>query len=235
MFNPNPSIEAVALHDGHECLVIDNALTSPRDWRAWAVEHHEHFAPSVHAYPGIEIWLALEATPYYMEFFGRHIRNRLGARRTVQAHNRMSLLTRQPHELIARQWSCHRDDRGMLPGECMIASVIYLFEDPALGGTSFYRPRRSCEDTESLVDQAVNLDDASFARRHPEIAQGYLVDSNDWFERVATIPARWNRAIFYDGGIYHSSDTRVPERLSADPAIGRLTMNGFAVCRRKAG
>jgi hypothetical protein len=33
--------------------------------------------------------------------------------------------------------------------------------------------------------------------------------------------------IFYDGGILHSGDRLAPEKLSADPRIGRLTLSGF--------
>ena len=40
--------------------------------------------------------------------------------------------------------------------------------------------------------------------------------------------------IFYDGSIFHSGDIPVPEKLSADPHHGRLTLNGFFTCMRKA-
>ena len=42
-----------------------------------------------------------------------------------------------------------------------------------------------------------------------------------------TIEPKWNRLIFYDGDVFHSGDIRAPERLSDDPAVGRLTLNGF--------
>ena len=38
--------------------------------------------------------------------------------------------------------------------------------------------------------------------------------------------------IFYDGSILHSGDILAPEKLSADPRIGRLTLNGFFTSRR---
>ena len=234
MFNPHPQIQAVPLFDGHECIVIDDALQEPRQWTEWACAQRDRFTPSGHAYPGRELWLAEEATARFAEFFATHIRSRLGARRTINIANRLSLVTLQPHELAARQWFCHRDTKGIPPGECMIASVIFLFEDEALGGTSFYRPRRSVEETALLVHECSTLGDGAFAQRHPEIPPGYMLDSNDWFERVANVPARWNRAIFYDGGVFHSGDIRTPERMSADPAVGRLTMNGFIRCRRSA-
>jgi hypothetical protein len=48
------------------------------------------------------------------------------------------------------------------------------------------------------------------------------------------VPAKWNRLIFYDGGMLHSGDIRKPERMSPDPRVGRLTLNGFFTSRRRA-
>jgi hypothetical protein len=48
------------------------------------------------------------------------------------------------------------------------------------------------------------------------------------------VPAAFNRAVFYDGGHFHSSHITQPEKLGADPAHGRLTLNGFFICRRSA-
>jgi hypothetical protein len=40
--------------------------------------------------------------------------------------------------------------------------------------------------------------------------------------------------IYYDGGLFHSGDIGEPSQLSADPRVGRLTLNGFFTCRRNA-
>jgi hypothetical protein len=40
--------------------------------------------------------------------------------------------------------------------------------------------------------------------------------------------------IFYDGMLFHAGDIRTPDRLSDDPAVGRLTLNGFFTCRKAA-
>ena len=234
MFNPNPTLQVVPLFDGHECLVIDNALQDPHGWAVFAVEQRARFQPSGLSYPGLELWLAEEAMARYADFFAQHLRSRLGGRRTINIANRLSLVTLPPESLAPRQWLCHRDNRGVPPGECLFASVIYLFEDPALGGTSFYRPRRSSAETEGLVEDCRLLDAATFRQRHPEVRPGYMVQGNDWFEHVVSLPARWNRAIFYDGGLFHSGDIHHPERMSADPTVGRLTMNAFIRCRLKA-
>ncbi|MGH9693519.1 MAG: DUF6445 family protein, partial [Bryobacteraceae bacterium] len=66
------------------------------------------------------------------------------------------------------------------------------------------------------------------------ISPGYMIGDNDFFARTGTIPARWNRMIFYDGSLLHSGDIETPERLTNDPATGRLTFNGFFTARRNA-
>jgi hypothetical protein len=71
---------------------------------------------------------------------------------------------------------------------------------------------------------------AEFSARHG-LQPGYMTASNQWFEKIASVPARWNRLIFYSGMVFHSGDI-APERLCDDPRTGRLTLNGFFTCRR---
>ena len=234
MFNPQPQIQAVPLHEGHACLVVDDALQVPEQWRLWAGGQRSQLVASGLAYPGLEHWLPPEPVARIVDFFSQHLRTRLGMRRVVQASARLSLVNQAPQTLKPMQWQCHRDGRGLADDEGLVAGVLYLFDDPALGGTSFYRPRRDAAQTEALVRDGMQLDAAAFSQRYPEVAPGYQIDSNAWFERVASVPAAFNRAIFYDGGLFHSGDIRHPERLSDDPAIGRLTLNTFIRCRRQA-
>ena len=235
MFNPGAKLQSVPLFDGHECLVVDDVLEDPQEWVDTASRHRDRFGPSPFAYPGLELALSPRVLTLFAEFFAAHARKRLGGRRTLGATARYSIATLQPHELLARQWLCHRDSADMPADQCMAASVLYLFHDEALGGTSFYRPRREAAQTDWLVHECSTLDNSSFKARHPEIAASYMLDGNAWFDRVASVSARWNRAIFYDGSLFHCADLRTPERLHADPAKGRLTMNAFFTCRRKAG
>ena len=94
-------------------------------------------------------------------------------------------------------------------------------------------PARPVDEIARLFDESTALSPDDFTRRHG-IAPGYMVGSNAYFTCTATIPARWNRLIFYDGSLLHSGDILAPERLSADPSQGRLTLNGFFVSKRKA-
>lgn len=232
MFNPKPRVQGLPLFDGHEALLIDDVLDDPQRWVDWACEQRQHFSASSHAYPGLELWLAEGAEAQLADFFAQHVRSRLGARRTLQLSGRLSLVTLAPQTLLPRQRLCHRDNPGVPPDQCMVAAVIYLFRDPALGGTSFFRPRRPSQQMQQLAQDARELDATTFEQRYPELGSGYMVDGNTWFEHVATVEPAWNRAVFYAGGLYHSGDIRAPQRMVADPARGRLTMNAFMQCRR---
>lgn len=234
MFNPDPVIRSVPICAGHSCYVVDNALADPDAWVERAVRHRADFAMEGHnAYPGIELAMPDGISERLRDFFAVHIRQRLGARRIQRAHSRLSIVTLPPAQLQPRQWICHRDRMGLGPEHAVGASVLYLFQDAALGGTNFFMPKRPALDIDLLVHESGTLDSAAFARKYG-VARGYLTESNDWFEKVAHIEPRWNRAIFYDGTLFHCSDIPAPERLSEDPARGRLTLNGFFHCTRRA-
>jgi hypothetical protein len=67
------------------------------------------------------------------------------------------------------------------------------------------------------------------------IGAGYHVESSEWFEKTASIAPRFNRLVFYDGGaVFHCGDLGAPEKFTDDPRTGRLTLNGFFVCRTSA-
>ncbi len=234
IFHPRPHVQAVPIDAQHDCLVVDGALLDPDAWVAAAAAQRAQFvAAPTNAYPGIEAPLGPNFSGELDDFFRVHVRGRLGARRTLSMRCRMSMVTLAPGALMPRQWICHRDSQWIAPGQCLGASVLYLFRDERLGGTSFYRPRRDEAATERLSEDAGDLDGAAFTQRHG-VPAGYMLDSNDWFERLLTVPPRYNRMIFYDGGLYHTGQIPHPGLLTDDPATGRLTINGFFTCTRKA-
>lgn len=233
MFNPNPVVQALPIAPGHEAYVIDDALRDPEAWVERAVRHVDAFEEAPHnAFPGPELRMPDPVSVLLDAYFGEHVRARLGARRTLRAYCRLSIVTRKPEELEPRQWICHRDRFGVPPDQCVAASVLYLFRDPALGGTSFFMPRRPAAEIDLMVHESGFLGREAFARKYG-VHPGYLTQSNHWFERTATVPPRWNRLIFYPGDLFHCSDIPAPERLDRDPRRGRLTLNGFFTCRRR--
>lgn len=234
-FNPLPKRHTVALGGGRECLVFDDALADPGAWIDYAAAHRAQFVDSgANAFPGPELPLPAAAVASLDGFFAQHARRELGGRRTLRRHARLSIATRAPGRLQPRQWLCHVDRLDSVPGESIAASVLYLFREPALGGTAFYRPIRPVSEIAQLVQASARLPADEF-RAFSGLQPGYMTNSSAWFERVAVVPARFNRLIFYPGSVFHSAHVEAPERLAADPRAGRLTVNGFYVCRRLAG
>ncbi len=111
--------------------------------------------------------------------------------------------------------------------------MLYLFKEPALGGTSFFVPSRPQPEIDKLVHDSSTMDADAFAARYA-LARDYMRDSNAFFRRVLTVPARWNRMIFYAGSLFHSGDIAHTELLTDQPGTGRLTLNGFFTCSRGA-
>jgi hypothetical protein len=234
MFNPQPRIQSFPIAGSQAVHVIDDALLQPQQWVDDAVAHAAQWQDSPHnAYPGPELRMPDAISAQLDLFFATHVRRLLGARRTLRMYSRLSLATRAPDALDPRQWLCHVDRLGVEPGQCIAASVLYLFHDAALGGTGFYVPKRPLPEIARLVQDSATLAADAFAARY-RLDAGYMTASNAYFDKVLTVPARWNRLVFYSGSVFHSGDITLPEKLSADPRTGRLTLNGFFTCARSS-
>lgn len=218
--------------DAGYCCLVDDILQFPERWVRYAVERRAQFVPALSTgYPGISLAVELSAGHAMREFFAFHMRRYFDTRRIVQMVGRYSMVTLSPGELRPAQWICHQDPPGNDPSLSQLACTLYLFHDEALGGTSFYESTRSFAETSQLFADAVAMSGPQFTERYG-IQPSYLCDSNAYFRRTATVPARWNRAVFYSGALLHSGQIAAPERLTADPAVGRLTVNFFFSCRR---
>lgn len=235
VFNPRPRIEAIDIAPGHQAYAIDDALAEPQRWIDLAARHAADFTRSPHnAFPGSELRMPDALSARLGEYFAQHVRTRLGARRIERCYSRLSLATLQPPQLEPRQWIAHRDRLEPEPGKLTAACVLYLFRDDALGGTAFFVPKRPLQETRVLIHESGQLAPAEFTAKYG-IPPGYMTAGNDWFEKTASVAPRFNRLVFYDGGaVFHTSDIGAPEKLTGDPRTGRLTLNGFFVCRASA-
>ena len=233
LFNPRPRVERLQFSNGQTCLVVDDALLRPERLRQYAVEHRADFVHAgFNAYPGVEFPMPADISAQLDEFFLRHIRSMLGGRRTLKMNCRMAMVTTAPDQLQARQWICHRDSAWIDPRHTIAASVLYLFENPVLGGTNFYAPKIPPREVDLLVHDSSTMSNEAFSAKRG-MTPGYMSGSNQYFERIGHVPAKWNRMIFYDGRIFHCSEVGSPLALTSDPISGRLTLNGFFTCTRK--
>ena len=221
----------MAVPPDQTCIVVDDVLIDPAAVVDWATER-EWLPAQANAYPGQLVAAPAELEQCLNGFFSQHVRRVLGGRRMVSMYARFSMVTRPVSQLRPCQWLCHRDRVVLEPrtGLCA-ASVLYLFDDPSLGGTGFYRPKLAAEPLAALLDDAQRLSNLEFEQRYG-VRPGYMIRSNDYFELVAHVPAAWNRMIFYDGGQFHSGHIERLQPLSTDVREGRLTLNGFFACSR---
>lgn len=234
--SPDCRLSTVELFDGHRAVMVDDFLVDPARARAWAISQAAAFAERGGYYPGPELAVPPAWLLHFSQWWRRHLCAPLGLLRGGAASRaRFSLITRRPHELPLKKRFCHMDPlfAGGGADTIGIAGVLYLFEDPHLGGTSFFRPQpgASFADMESLMRAGRMVE---LAARYPFVLEPprYMLDSNPLFERMTAIPARFNRIVFYDSSLYHSPDVTDPERVTPDLDRGRLTVNFFINAHR---
>ena len=233
-FNPQPSVSVVPISRERSCVVIDDVLANPQAMVDWAAGQ-TFSAPRDNPYPGVVLDPPAAVTQRMSDYFATYARGRLGGRRTQAATLRFSMVTLPAAQLRPIQWQCHRDRLAVNPERVLYAaSVLYLFRDPRLGGTNFYEPTAPREQLTQMFGDTDTLSPEQFGERYG-LQPSYMAGSNAFFERVAQVSAAWNRMIFYDGSQFHSGEINEPAGMSADPRLGRLTLNGFFICSRALG
>ncbi|HEY0061004.1 MAG TPA: DUF6445 family protein [Telluria sp.] len=227
MFNPRPTIGYVPISPGHACAVVDDFLLDPHNLIEWAAAQRHRFAIDPdNYYPGPELGLGPAFAAALESFFMLHVRRALGARRILHTSARLAMATSPVAQLSPLQRLCHRDAVTLPASEGVAASVAYLFDAPDLGGTSFYAPTRSEPETADYLQRAADGGEP--------VQAAYLSQSNPWFEQLCTVPAKFNRAIFYDGTLFHAANITRADLLTDTPKTGRLTINGFFRYRKNA-
>jgi hypothetical protein len=229
--NPDPKVQAITLNNGQVVFVIDDFVANPDQIVGLVEAATPQFKPQPgHPYPGPQLPLPEALSAQLDAYVRQHCEGLLGAGQPAGAYARFSRVTQDPATLDPRQRICHRDDSGLEPGHAIGALVHYLFRHERLGGTVFFRPLMSEAETRQFRHDANTLDGAAFEARYG-IAPGYMTQSNRYFEVIGRVPARWNRAVIYDGGIFHSGDIQWSSTAGYGTGMGRLTLNGFFKAR----
>jgi hypothetical protein len=229
--NPQAGIRRERISESEFCVVVDDFLKNPGVLVEYAAQHPEEFSNPNVGYPGVQLRVNDDA----MREIYRFVRSRMSRlcafmRARIGIRSLLSMATILPDELVPMQRICHVDHNPE-PGRAKYGGLVYLFDDERLGGTSFYRWRN-----EQLVWQGLNVlrsdtdKGTEFLTRHFETFRGparYMTESNDVAELLYTVPARFNRFVFYSGDLPHSAAIAAPDLLSDDPRKGRLTLNLF--------
>ena len=234
MVNPHPIVTVVPLFDGHQCVIVDNFMTEPETMVEYAALQRGRFLASAGSYyPGPELPLTGRFVAGVQEAFLLHARTPLKARRVLGVASRLSLVTRRPEQLLPGQRMPHRDAYDLADMEGVGAMVLYLFKDERLGGTSFFKPKVSPPEIDALLRELKRMELAGESPV-PTAPPTFAISSDEHFQKVLTVEPRFNRAIFYNGGIFHSGHITAPELMVDDPATGRLTVNAFFKLRMAA-
>ena len=182
------------------------------------------FAAGEHHYPGIRAALPEGYMRDRMPLLARAIGQAFGrCRRVTVVDASFSIVTTPPADLTQRQRLPHVDAFGRE----RIALVHYL-SPQASEGTAFFRHRATGFES---VDE--HRAPSYFARLDDELGDGaalpphYVTGDTAMFERTMLVPARYNRAVLYRSYLLHSGAIDPASTLSADPALGRLTVTGF--------
>lgn len=235
LLNPQPRVSVVPIFDGHQCVVIDDFMLEPEELIGYAANNHAHFQDVAgNYYPGPELPISGTFAARVQDSFLQHARTPLKARRVLDVKSRLSLVTRRPEDLLPGQRLPHRDFTGLPPGVGVGAMVLYLFKDERFGGTSFFRPKVPEHEIRALLDELKRREQAG-EPAPPDVPPTFAIASSPWFDKVLTIAPRYNRAIFYNGEIFHSGHIDMPELMVDDPRAGRLTVNAFFQLRMAAG
>jgi hypothetical protein len=233
--NPAPEMTVHPITDSDACVVVDNFLKNPEALAEFAVEHAAAFEPQQVGYPGVLYDVPRPAMDDVHHFIRSHMSRRFAFfRGDIRTSTYLSMATRQPEELGPLQRLPHSDPRTSLE-RSNYAALVYLFDDAELGGTGFYRwtNRRLIEQATAMETESAGSS-ADFLAENLEMYRqppAYMTGTNEVAELLLEIPARFNRLLFYSGDVPHSAHIPRPDRLSADFASGRLTLNCFASVR----
>ena len=230
--NADAEIRRQVISDDQDCVIVDDFLQDPHKIIEFAARHADEFSIPERGYPGRLLDVNDDAMADIYSFIrSKMTRHFPFLRGGISLWTYLSMVTLQPDELANRQRFCHADPNPS-PGRTVYAALVYLFENEDLGGTGFYRWRKL-----ELMQKAMAIENddpdkglAFLQENFPTFRKParYMTGSNEIAELLCTIPARFNRLIFYSGEVPHSGAIDAPELLSNDFREGRLTLNCFA-------
>jgi hypothetical protein len=222
-----PDIRSVQV-GGHPLVVIDDFLEHPEAMVEAATQ--ARFEPCAGAaerkgYPGVRAPVPKAYTDNLTELLDPLIRLNFGVPEELPLRKSpctFSLTTVAPQDLGLLQRVPHFD--ASTPH--FMAVMLYLC-DERHGGTAFYRHKDSGlqQITAENRERYGEMIYAQVERRPPPPC--YFSDSNECFELLGVMPARYNRLVAYRGSLLHSAIVNPQQGLSGDPRQGRLTVNTF--------
>ena len=201
-------------------VIIDGFAGDPDGLRVAATR--SNFVSAGQHYPGVRAPLPDPYLRDQLPLVARALGREFGPCRRIRVVDaQFSIVTMAPDALDIRQRLPHVDAYG----RDRIALIHYL-SPTNRDGTAFFRHRDTGFET---IDEA--RAPVFFERLGNQVEamppQGYIADDTALFERTALIDAAYNRALLYRSYVLHSGAITDDAVLSADPAVGRLTITAF--------
>lgn len=230
--NPAAQLRTRSIAPGLDCVVVDDFLADPGALRAWARSHRDDFSYEEGSYPGETLSVPAECLEAVYAFIRNRMSRQFGFLRGDLRLSALMSLTTQPPETFNVLQRLPHTDPGAEAGRANFAALVYLFDDPALGGTGFYEftDRDLIASATRRFARSPEAAERLLALRFPEFneAPRYVTGSTSFARLLASIPAKFNRLVFYSGDIPHSAMIEDARRLTTVVDTGRLTLNVFA-------
>ena len=220
---PSPNLTVSVTQVGAErapVMVIDNFLAHPEELVEEAATQHP-FKPFALYYPGVRAPIHPMYPLAVYQILRDPIRKIFGldGLDVVMADSDFRMVTQGPAGLHPRQKVPHYD--GADPN--VIVVLHYLARQPQ-GGTSMYKHRQT--GFERIAGNRVEpFEKAINEELKSATPEGFVNGDTDLFERIASFPGLFNRALIYRGISLHSGDIAADFPFDPDPLTGRLTAN----------
>lgn len=223
-FNPKARIEV--RRPGREnmpVLIIDDVLLHPEQMVAYAVADGRFEAPPEGSYyPGLNGKLPPTYGPALISALRPALQGlfAIGTQERLEYEGFFGLSTFGAEQLAPLQTIPHFDSNN--PKRL---AMVHYFCGPPFEGTAFYRHEATGFESVNggRVDRyrTVVFEELEARPRHD-----YIGDGSEHYSRIDQVDARFNRLVLYSTTMLHSG-LLANAPLSADPAKGRLTANGF--------
>lgn len=205
-------------------LVVDNFLAEPQQFID-KVNHSVDFKEDASFYPGVRA----TAPKVYSKLLVSALHEKLVSHfqidprqiRSVESY--FSIVTKNPSKLGLMQTIPHFD----FPLKKGLASILYLFEG-GKGGTSLYRHKAT--GYERIDPERFNSYKKALEGEFLDgsnMPQGYIFQTNDFFQKIHSFEAAFNRLVVYRGSSLHSGDIGPEYDFDPSPKTGRLTLTSF--------
>ena len=205
-------------------LVVDGFLDSPQ-LMIDSLTDSQKFSADATYYPGIRQRASREYSRFLVGALQKkllsHFDVDISRIRSVESY--FSIITREPDKLDFMQVIPHFD----FPLKRGLASILYLC-DSSKGGTSLYRHKRT--GFERIDQERFSLYKDTLEKEFnssSEALDGYINETNNFFEKIHSFDAKFNRLVMYRGSSLHSGDISADYDFDPSPRTGRLTLTSF--------